>query len=305
MKKRRTFGMVLPLCLLFLTGCATSGSGGREAPLSCRSALIEWTDYNRELKLAPEFESVDYITIHNTAEPFTARQERDRVNSRNDGVPVSFHFAVDENEAVQILPLHYAGWHAGDGSGPGNTRSIGIEICRSQWREEHPERYYRSEENAARLAAWLLDKYDLPTAALRMHQDWSGKYCPHRILERDGWEYFKARVDSWRGRTTVAEIAANAPSPHPAELPVLIQERNGRPFYQTTTGEGFRNPDDLAAYAARRGAPVLISNWVRDNRCPELLDALRNAGVEVTGCFVLDRQYPDYARRNITGESNP
>ena len=49
-------------------------------------------------------------------------------------------------------------------------------------------------ENGVKLAAWLLDKYHLPLSALRKHQDWSGKNCPHRILDEHRWESFKARV---------------------------------------------------------------------------------------------------------------
>ena len=88
-----------------------------------------------------------------------------------------------------------SGWHAGDGAkGPGNRNSIGIEICRSRCTGERDWEYRRAEENGVLLAAWLLRKYNLPLSALRKHQDWSGKNCPHRILEEKRWESFKARV---------------------------------------------------------------------------------------------------------------
>ncbi|MBO5763087.1 MAG: N-acetylmuramoyl-L-alanine amidase [Lentisphaeria bacterium] len=151
--------------------------------------------YNRRYKLPKKFQSVDFITIHNTAEPYTAMQERDRVDFRRDKSPVSFHFAVDEKEAVQILPMSIHGWHAGDGSkGPGNTRSIGIEICRSQCRDNVDMLYRRSEANAVVLAAALLRKYQLTPEALRMHYDWNKKFCPHRILEEKRFEDLKKRV---------------------------------------------------------------------------------------------------------------
>ena len=163
--------------------------------LSFVRALIEDNDYNRRYKLPGRFEAVKYVTIHNTAEPFSARQERDRVDSRRDNASVSFHFAVDEREAVQILPLDIHGWHAGDGAeGPGNTQSIGIEICRSQCRGPADWQYRRSEENAEILACALLRHFKLTAADLRMHQDWSGKYCPHRILEENRFESFRARI---------------------------------------------------------------------------------------------------------------
>ena len=167
----------------------------RRRPLSFVRALIKNNSYNRRYKLPGRFEAVKYVTIHNTAEPFSARQERDRVDSRRDNASVSFHFAVDEQEAVQILPLDIHGWHAGDGAeGPGNTQSIGIEICRSQCRGPADWQYRRSEENAEILACALLRHFKLTAADLRMHRDWSGKYCPHRILEENRFESFRSRV---------------------------------------------------------------------------------------------------------------
>jgi N-acetylmuramoyl-L-alanine amidase len=32
---------------------------------------------------------------------------------------------------------------------------------------------------------------------LRKHQDWSGKYCPHDILDRYGWDNFKNQVQTY------------------------------------------------------------------------------------------------------------
>ncbi len=166
-----------------------------ERTISFVRALIENNSYNRRYKLPGKFRAVRYVTIHNTAEPFSARQERDRVDTRRDKASVSFHFAVDEREAVQILPLDIHGWHAGDGSkGSGNCESIGVEICRSQCRGEADWQYRRSEANAEILAAALLRHFKLTAADLRMHQDWNGKYCPHRILEENRFESFRAHV---------------------------------------------------------------------------------------------------------------
>lgn len=163
--------------------------------LECRIALIANTPAEIERKTGP-MTHVKYITIHNTAEPFSALQERDRVYYRDGNT--SFHFAVDEAGAVQILPLDRHGWHAGDGRGEGNMSSIGIEICRSHCRGDRDELYRRSENNAVILAALLLEKFQLDTDRLRMHQDWSGKFCPHRILEENRWSEFKNRVNRTR-----------------------------------------------------------------------------------------------------------
>ncbi len=182
---------VASLFLLGVCGCTTVHYKG----LTIRQDLLEKNEYNLKYKYGNPMPDVRYITIHNTWNFGPAVNERTYLNNRRDKQYISFHFAVDENEAIQILPLNVSGWHAGDGAkGPGNRNSIGIEICRSRCTGERDWEYRRAEENGVLLAAWLLRKYNLPLSALRKHQDWSGKNCPHRILEEKRWESFKARV---------------------------------------------------------------------------------------------------------------
>lgn len=166
-----------------------------ETPVEYAFLSLPDTPEQREKFPGPFRGGVGFVTIHNTAEPFSARDERRRVVNRK-GVRTSFHFAVDEREIVQLLPLEFHGWHAGDGAGDGNLRSVGIEICRSVFRGGNGWLYRRAEKNAALLASSLLRHFDLPDTALRMHRDWSGKYCPHRILEAGSWESFVSRVSA-------------------------------------------------------------------------------------------------------------
>ena len=133
--------------------------------------LLEVNEYNLQYKLCEPFTEVKYITIHNTANKATAQNERDYLNRRRDNVSISFHFAVDENEAIQIMPLFMHAWHAGDGRGEGNMNSIAIEICRSTLYDG--DLYPRAEENAVKLAAYLLYIYRLDVDDLRMHYNWS------------------------------------------------------------------------------------------------------------------------------------
>lgn len=181
------------LVALLAGGCGLFRSSGPDG-LTVREDLLDRNEYNLKYKYGPPMPKVEYVTIHNTWNFGPAANERDYLNKRHDNTYISFHFAVDEKEAVQALPLDVCGWHAGDGSGKGNRASIGVEICRSRCVGKEEELYRRAEENGVKLAAWLLDKYRLPLSALRKHQDWSGKYCPHRILEEQRWESFKARV---------------------------------------------------------------------------------------------------------------
>jgi len=131
----------------------------------------------------------EYITVHNTANDASANNEvQYMINNSNQ---VSFHIAVDDVEAVQGLPLDRNGWHSGDGNGPGNRKSIGIEICYSR---SGGERYRKAEQNAIKLIAQLLRERGWGIDRVKKHQDWSEKYCPHRILDEGRWESFKAEI---------------------------------------------------------------------------------------------------------------
>ena len=200
--------ILLPSLLLVLlgSGCGSLDMGARlhcalrrdriyRHGLVIREQLLEDNEYNRRYKLPGPMPVVRYVTIHNTANKASAQAERDYLDSRRDRKHISFHYAVDENEAIRIVPHGQHAWHAGDGrNGKGNRESVAIEICRSTCTGERDALYRRSEANAVRLAAWLLEELGLGVADLRTHWDWSRKNCPHRILDEKRWERFKAAV---------------------------------------------------------------------------------------------------------------
>ena len=145
----------------------------------------------------------EYITIHNTANDASALNEIAYMkrNSYN-----SYHFAVDDIEARQGLPLDRNNFSCGDGAnGTGNRKSIAIEICYSK---SGGARYVQAEENCVQLVAYLLKKYGLGVDRVKKHQDWSLKFCPHRILAENRWETFKARIQS--------ALNGGEPSPTPS-----------------------------------------------------------------------------------------
>lgn len=62
------------------------------------------------------------ITVHNTANDASARNEASYMKSNNN--EVSFHIAVDDVEAIQLIEFSRNAWHAGDGgSGFGNKKN--------------------------------------------------------------------------------------------------------------------------------------------------------------------------------------
>ncbi len=132
----------------------------------------------------PYYMKPKYITVHNTANSASARNEVAYMHGNYNYV--SYHFAVDDKEIIQALPLNRNAWHAGDGQGAGNRQSIGIEICYST---TGGTKFAKAEKNTAKLVAYLLKKYNLPIDRVRTHKSWSGKYCPHKTLDL-GWDRF-------------------------------------------------------------------------------------------------------------------
>jgi N-acetylmuramoyl-L-alanine amidase CwlA len=121
----------------------------------------------------------EYITIHNTANDASAANEIAYM-IRNDN-KVSFHFSVDDVQALQGILLNRNAWHAGDGrNGTGNRKSIGIEICYSK---SGGAKYNKAVKNAIELTARLMKQYDIPASKIMYHQNWDQKYCPHSLLD--------------------------------------------------------------------------------------------------------------------------
>ena len=138
------------------------------------------------------------VTIHNTpwittAAGTTPAEQYTRATVNGNMNDARVHYYVDNVCAWQNLPLSLSGWHAADGDGNGNRRTIAIECIMSS---AYNDKDKKSEDNCAKLAAALLKKYKLGINALYTHNHWySGKYCPAYILPH--WDKFKAKVQSY------------------------------------------------------------------------------------------------------------
>lgn len=127
------------------------------------------------------------ITVHNTANDASARNEIAYMTNNN--YETSFHFAVDDKEAVQGIELNRNAWHSSDGRyGTGNRKTIAIEICYSK---SGGDRFIKSEQNAVELIAYLMKQYGWGIDRVKRHYDYAPnkKYCPHRTMNM-GWDRF-------------------------------------------------------------------------------------------------------------------
>ena len=144
--------------------------------------IMPLNKYN--IKCPYTMDKVEGITIHNTANDASAMAEISYMMGNNNYT--SFHEAIDDYRVVQGIEHNRNGYHASDGIyGFGNRKTIGIEICYSK---SGGERYEKAVKNAIERIAYLMKIYGLDLSAIEdkrvgTHQDRSGKYCPHRILD--------------------------------------------------------------------------------------------------------------------------
>lgn len=159
------------------------------------------------------------ITIHNTANDASAMSEISYMINNNN--QVSFHEAIDDYRTVQGIEHNRNAWHAGDGHGFGNMRTIGIEICYSK---SGGERFEKAERNAAERIAylmkqygWTLDNITDTRHTIGTHQNRSGKYCPHRTLDMGLERFYNMIREEYRELT--GETAQGTPN-------IVVDEKN-------------------------------------------------------------------------------
>jgi N-acetylmuramoyl-L-alanine amidase len=204
--KNAAIPLVLSIALLFnscastkretTTAIATSGpeilsQSAAPASINLRQMIVPKGKYGRHIEFPLH---ATYITLHSTDNRnATALQHgrgmavgafRGRTKWNRTGY-MTWHFTVDDVQAIQSLPLNIQGEHA-DHDGPGNRTSIGIEICEFR----NPARQAAALDRAARLTAWLMHDQNIPLDHVVPHYHWpqvhfhnNQKNCPRILLE--------------------------------------------------------------------------------------------------------------------------
>lgn len=177
-----------------------------------RQALIPRTNANRP-GLPLYGGQPDYLTVHETGNRDAgANAEMHRRFTHNGGGTdqVSFHWTVDDTEAIQLLPHDETAWHAGDSTtGAGNRDSIAIEVCVNADGD-----WARTLANLVALLARLCRELGLGPERIVQHNRWSGKNCPER-LRRGEWPGLISAV-----RAALQPDAARA---SPAEIDAVLE----------------------------------------------------------------------------------
>lgn len=124
------------------------------------------------------------ITIHSTGnEKSTAQNERDYLTNPINTNETGYHYVVDDKQIIECIPPSEVAWHAGDGRGNGNMKSIGIEICESGDRAV-------TLKNTIWLIQLLMKRHNINKVV--RHYDWSKKICPRIMYDQGSWQGWKA-----------------------------------------------------------------------------------------------------------------
>lgn len=130
--------------------------------------------------------AIRYIVIHYTANKWDSAESNGRY-FRDNVVKASANYFVDSDSIVCSVPDEIYAWHCGGGlQGDkghkwykicNNWNSIGIEIC-DDVNDGKVQPTKQALENAQKLTAYLMKKYDIPIENVIRHWDVTGKICP-------------------------------------------------------------------------------------------------------------------------------
>jgi N-acetylmuramoyl-L-alanine amidase len=165
-----------------------------------------------------------FVVVHNTANDAPAENEVSYMVIND--MEVSYHYAVDDKEIVQGIPENRNAWASGDGQGDGNMYGIHIEICYSL---SGGSRFTQAENNAAEFVAFILRKYGWGLEQVKKHQDFDGKYCPHRTLDL-GWQRFKNMVADYLNKEEEEDMTAE-------EVRLIVKEEINE-FFEDAAEKG-------------------------------------------------------------------
>ena len=162
-----------------------------------------------------------YITIHETANRTVGAGAAAHANLQSKGNvrTATWHYQVDDKEVVQSFPDTTKCWHAGDGLGPGNTSSIGIEICVNADGD-----FEGALENAAWLVQVLQGRHAIPLDHVVQHNHWSGKNCPTNLRVGSRWSEFLGMVAFQDEPAEPAEPVSNPVTPAPPTPPASQED---------------------------------------------------------------------------------
>lgn len=191
------------------------------------------------------------------------------------GRQASWTFTVDSEKIYQHAPINRTTWHAGDGSGPGNTNSIGIEHC-----ENEDGDFEKTVRNGQALIRFLSKQTGIPLSETYPHNKWSGKNCPNNILPF--WDKYKDTLDD--------KVASKEPVKVPKPKKPKNNTNNSIVDYLNSIGvdSSFTNRKKLAAeygvsnYRGTASQNLELLHKMRDGDMPSRNEEPKTSGYKGT-----------------------
>lgn len=203
--------------MAYLTNIPGLPGGPLETSFPVVIDLIPTWRHNRPgIKLRGAFET----TQHNTSNWWTlARAEMNYVIGGAGGRMASWHYTADDSFVGVTLPVDEVGWHAGDGSGPGNMSTVACELTMQRAMVDTPTRWRRARRNAAEIMGKTAARKGAPPPG-KYHHDYSGKNCP--ILLRNNATWNREYWEDYAAFYQMEREAMGATPPDPADSVIHI-----------------------------------------------------------------------------------
>lgn len=231
----------------------------RHMAYTYRIMHLDHTPHNLQYKYGQSFTPTQ-ITYHQTATNRSAMQERDDLNSRTDEVYAGFHLVVDDQEAVECIPLNIQTWLIDDENSDINMQSIGVEITYST---NHDIRLRNQAiKNGAILIANLMKLYQINISNVFSHQGCGRNHCPHDIIDRYDETNFKNLIQAEYDRLTTLNQATSV------SLMQLNDFNVGEEVILYDTIPGFISSKALASTAKVEAGTYVIDEIANDSRHP-------------------------------------
>ena len=193
-----------------------------------------------------------YLTIHQTGNTGKGANAQMHANLQSRVHGASWHWQVDDKEAIQSFEHTYRCWHASDGRGDGNSNSIAIEGCINS-----DGNYIQSVKNMAELAAKILKDEGIPIENMKQHHDFdtkNRKNCPAQIRAgKDGinWNKFVQMVKENMTGSSVSE-----PVKAPIVKPIVNKPVEVKPATPKVAVDGWLGKNTIKELQRYFGTPV-------------------------------------------------
>lgn len=123
------------------------------------------------------------ITIHEFDDSTKTAQDVLQYLNEESRSNEAYHFVVDANDVIQLMPLDYAVYHTGKMMDWGDEHTVAIAICNNDDETE----FMAGVQNAIDLINDLIDEYSLSYRDIFFHIDFNSKvHCPFHLLDMYG-----------------------------------------------------------------------------------------------------------------------